>query len=90
MSESLIFTHDLKKLRKLRTLSAIVSCVMAFGFAFDLYILIIGYHPANRVHQFAWLPAYALGACAWFLWFRAYSARIAMVTRSTIPTEPKS
>ena len=85
----MVFSDDLKKLRRLRALSAIVSCVAAIGFALNLCILITGYHPANRVHQIAWLPAYALMAVAWFWWFRTYSARIATVTQSTNRREPK-
>jgi hypothetical protein len=90
MGENVLLSNDLKKLRMLRALSAAVSCVMAIGFAFDLYILVVGYHPANRVHQIAWLPAYALGALAWFLWFRSYSGRITTVSQSTNRSEPKA
>lgn len=89
MSESVIVTHDLKKLRKLRALSAAVSCISAVGFVFDSSILITGYHPTNRVYQIAWLPTYALMAFAWFMWFRTYSARIAAVTQSTNRSETK-
>ena len=89
MSENMLLSKDLKKLRRLRALSAIVSCVAAIGFAVNVCILITGYHPANRVHQIAWLPAYALMAVAWFLWFRSYSARIATVTQATDRSEPK-
>ena len=89
MGENMLLSNDLKKLRRLRALSAIVSCVGAIGFALNLCILITGYHPGNRVHQIAWLPAYALMAFAWFLWFRSYSARITTVTQSTNRSEPK-
>ena len=89
MGENMLLSNDLKKLRRLRALSATVSCIGAVGFAFNLYILITGYHPANRVHQIAWLPTYALMACAWFLWFRSYSARITTVTQSMDRTEAK-
>jgi hypothetical protein len=89
MGENLLLSKDLKKLRSLRALSATVSCVWAVGFAIDLYILITGYHPTNRVHQIAWLPVDALMVVAWFLWFRTYSARIATVTQSTNRSEPE-
>ena len=89
MSENMLLSKDLRKLRRLRALSAIVSCVAAIGFALNLCILIRGYHPANRVHQIAWLPAYALLACGYFLWFRSYSARIRTVTQLTNRSEPK-
>jgi hypothetical protein len=89
VNEKVSFSNDLKRLRKLRALSATVSCVAAIGFAVNLYIVITGYHPANRVTQIAWLPTYALMACAYFLRFRTYSARIATVTQSTNRTELK-
>jgi hypothetical protein len=85
----MVFSNDLKKLRRLRALSATVFCVAIIGFAFDLYMVITGYHPANRVSQIAWLPAYALLACAYFLRCRSYSTRITTVIESTNQTEPK-
>jgi hypothetical protein len=89
MGENMLLSNDLKKLRRLRAGCAAVSCVSAVGFVFDLWILITGYHPTNRVHQIAWLPTYALMAIAWFLWFRTYSARITAVTQSTNRSLPK-
>jgi hypothetical protein len=89
MGESMLLSNDLRKLRRLRAGCAVVSCISAIGFAVNLYILITGYHPANRVHQIAWLPTDALMALAWFIWFRVYSARIATVKQSTDRTEAK-
>jgi hypothetical protein len=88
MGENMLLSNDLKKLRKLRALCAAVSCVSVVGFVVDLWILITGYNPTNRVHQIAWLPTYALMAVAWFLWFQSYSARITTVTHSTNRPEP--
>jgi hypothetical protein len=89
MSESLIFTHNLKKLRTLKALCTTALCVAATGFSVDLYILIAGHHAAKRGLQIAWLLLYALWACVFFLWHRFYSARITTVTRSTNRTELK-
>jgi ABC-type thiamin/hydroxymethylpyrimidine transport system permease subunit len=89
MSENLIFTHNLKKLRTLKALCATALCVAATGFVVDLYILIAGYHAARRAWQIAWLLLYALWACVFFLWHRFYSARITTLTRSTNRPEPK-
>ncbi|MGD0481662.1 MAG: hypothetical protein ABSA42_15920 [Terracidiphilus sp.] len=89
MSESMIFSNDLKKLRTLRALCAAALCVSTIGFAFDLYILITGYHAAKRGLQIAWLLLYALWACVFFSWHRFYSARITTVTQSTNRSEPK-
>jgi hypothetical protein len=89
MGENMLLSNDLRKLRRLRTLCAAVTCISAVGFVFDLWIVIARYHPTNRLHQIVWLPTYALMAFAWFLWFRVYSARIAAVTQSMNRTEPK-
>jgi ABC-type tungstate transport system substrate-binding protein len=89
MSESMIFSNDLKKLRTLRALCATALSVSTIGFAFDLYILITGYHAARRGLQGAWLLLYALWACVFFLWFRFYSARITTVNQSTNRAEQK-
>ncbi|MFZ0339601.1 MAG: hypothetical protein WAL45_16320 [Terracidiphilus sp.] len=89
MGENLLLSDDLRKLRKLRALCAVVSGVAVIGFAFYLYILITGYHSANRVSQIAWLLANALMACAYFSWFRSYSAQVKAVTRSMNRTAPK-
>jgi hypothetical protein len=89
MSENMLLSSDLKKLRRLKAGCAVVLCVSVVGFVVDLWILITGYNPTNRVHQIAWLPTYALMAFAWFLWLRSYSARITTVTRSTNRSEPK-
>jgi hypothetical protein len=87
MSENVILTNNLKKLQTLRSLSATASCVAAIGFAFDIYILITAYHPANRLFQIACLPLYALGACVFFLRYRFYSAQTTTVIQSTNRTE---
>jgi hypothetical protein len=89
MGENLLLSNDLRKLRRHRALCAAVSGISAIGFAVNLYILITGYNPPNRVHQIAWLLTYALMAFAWFLWFQVYSARIATVTQSTNRIEAK-
>ena len=85
----MLLSNDLRKLRRHRALCAVVSCISAIGFAVNLYILVTGYNPTNRVHQIAWLLTYALMAFAWFLWYRVYSARIASVTRTTNRSEPR-
>jgi hypothetical protein len=89
MSEGLIFTHNLKKLRTLKALCATALSVATTGLVFDSCILIVGYHPARRVLQIAWLLLYALWGCVFLLWFRFYTARIATVTQSTNRSEPK-
>jgi len=89
MSENVLFCNDVKRLRRLRALAAAVSCLMVIGFIFDLSILIIGYHPANRVFQIGWLPVYALWAWVWFQWFRSYSTRITTVVQKTNRPEPQ-
>ena len=82
-------SNELKKLRQVRALCAVVSCVAAMGAAFYLYILITGYHQASRVSQIAWLVTNALMACAYFSWFRSYSAQVKTITESTNRSEPK-